>query len=760
MKRIHIVMLTVALLSGVAAVWLAACGGEARSTNQSAQGNAPTGSVTLPASPAQSTTAGVPLMGDIPLLGGALQPGDQVVVVEKLGRTRRNLNPSRRPLASDPYQEGRTIDGDGTEELATSFSDTNDAPDTSLDSLLARESRTPGSGCMVARHPKEPRLIPVPLKHTDVQASIAGAISSVQVLQQFHNPFDGKIEAVYVFPLPETAAVSDFVMTIGDRRIRGIIREREEAQRIYAEARSQGYTASLLTQERPNIFTQKVANIEPGKQINVTITYYGPLNYSDGQLEFVFPMVVGPRFNPPGTTDGIGAVPRDARGSSGQSTEVSYLAPKERSGHDISVSVNIDAGVPIKKVHSPSHVVHVTTTGPTTASVALAATDTIPNKDFVLRCDVSADNVQSGVIAMRDERGGFFSMLIVPPKTLESVPRGPVELVFVLDSSGSMNGRPIEQAKAAIARGLKRMDSGDTFQMINFSNTASALGSAPLKATPENLSRGRRYLDELNAQGGTMMIEGIKAALNFPHDDSRLRFVVFLTDGYIGNEAEILHETDARLADSRVFSFGVGPSTNRYLMDSMARMGRGFANYLSLEESSSEVMDAFFDRVSHAALTDVQLDFEGARVTETYPRRLPDVFHGRPVMIMGRFDGPAPRQVRAHGRVGEGPGETIAPVHEADDDLVKKALPAMWARAKIADVSERALAGKAPDADEEIRRVALDFGLMSAYTAFVAVDSSRRTEGEYGTSVNVPVPVPEGVRYETTVSEGKAGRNR
>src|SRR3954452_12396801 len=216
----------------------------------------------------------------------------------------------------------------------------------------------PGSGALMAkRAPTDTpeQMVAVPLKHTDVKASVAGYIATVDVTQQFQNPYGEKIEAVYVFPLPANAAVNEFVMTVGDRHIRGIIRERQQAEEIYKQARAQGYVAALLTQERPNVFTQSVANIEPGKQIDIAIRYFNTLTYSDGWYEFAFPMVVGPRFNPPGMTSGIGAVAQGSRGASGQKTEVPYLRPEQRSGHDISLAVSWDTGVPVERVESRNH---------------------------------------------------------------------------------------------------------------------------------------------------------------------------------------------------------------------------------------------------------------------------------------------------------------------------------------------------------------------------------------------------------------------
>ena len=584
-----------------------------------------------------------------------------------------------------------------------------------------------------------------------MKAAIAAYIATVEVAQQYHNPYSEKIEAVYVFPLPENAAVNEFLMTIGDRRIRGIIREREEAEQVYQEARRQGYVASLLTQERPNVFTQSVANIEPGHRIDINIKYFHTLAYDDGWYEFVFPMVVGPRFNPPGMTTGIGAVARGKAGASGQKTEVQYLQPGERSGHDVAVEVAIDAGVAIEDLRSVNHQIEIERAAGDRAVVRLDANDAIPNKDFVLRYKVAGERIKSALLTHRDERGGFFTLMIYPPDELRDLPRGPMEMIFVLDCSGSMSGRPIEQAKAAVARALDRMRPEDSFQIINFSNHASQLGPAPLAATRENLQRGRRYLRELQGEGGTMMIEGIRAALDFPHDPKRLRTVAFLTDGFIGNEAEILAEVDRRLGDSRIFSFGVGAAPNRYLLDGLARIGRGAVAYLSLNDKAADVMDAYFERVSHAALTDVAIDWGGLDVAEVYPERLPDLFVGRPVVLTGRLTGGTATQLRVRGRAGNAEQSLALSIEAGDLSATHAGLPAVWARHKIADLGYAGLLNPDGNSAVPIRSVALEFGLMSDYTAFVAVDSTRRTAGDHGTRVAVPVPVPEGVKYETTV---------
>ena len=615
-----------------------------------------------------------------------------------------------------------------------------------------KSDEVPGSGVLMTKLPQQEKEVPLPLRHTSVKGSINGYIATVDVTQQFQNPYDAKIEAVYVFPLPENAAVNEFLMRIGDRLIRGIIRERSEAEAIYREAKSQGYVASLLTQERPNIFTQSVANIEPGKAIDIEIKYFHTLSYVDGWYEFVFPMVVGPRYNPPGSTAGVGAVARGNSGNSGQSTEVQYLRPGERSGHDVSLQLEINAGVTIEEVTSRGHAVKSTVVAADRRMVELSPADSIPNKDFIIRYRVAGDRIKSNLLTHHDERGGFFTLMLYPPQTLENLERQPLEMVFLLDCSGSMSGEPIKQAKTAIERTLLQLRPDDSFQIVNFSEKASALGARPIEATMDNVRRGLNYLRSLNGDGPTQMIEGIKAALDFSHDLRRLRFVCFMTDGFIGNEAEILREVRQRLGESRIFSFGVGSAPNRYLLDGLARIGRGAVAYLGPRDDSAAIMDRFVERISHPALIDLQVDWGGS-VTDVFPDKMPDMFVGRAVVLTGRYAGNSAPTVQVIGRAG---GQRVVLPVLAGGALVdtsSSALPSVWARLKIAALSDHALVELSDDSTAQIKQTALDFSLMSAFTAFVAVDSSRRTEGTEGTTVPVAVPVPQGTKYRTTVPE-------
>ncbi|MDJ0939165.1 MAG: VIT domain-containing protein [Woeseiaceae bacterium] len=612
----------------------------------------------------------------------------------------------------------------------------------------------PGSGSMLTLVGDEASSstyrVPLPLQHTAVNARVDGYIGTVDVTQRFENPFSTKIEAVYVFPLPEKSAVTEFVMVIGERRIRGILREKEQAKRIYAEARRQGYQASLLLQERPNIFQQKVANIEPGKAIDVEIRYFHSLAYSDGWYSFVFPTVVGPRFNPPSGSNPVEALARGTLPAA--DAAVTYLHPSERSGHDINIDVTIDAGVPIEGLRS-SHTINAERQTEGVARVTLASESVILNRDFTLDFKVAGDTVRSNLLTWQDPESGrgYFTMMLYPPENYDALPRQPMEMVFVIDCSGSMSGQPLKQAKSAILAALDQLEPDDTFQVVRFSSNASQLGEVPLRATPENIAAAKRYVRNLDDGGGTMMIEGIRAALAFPQDPQRLRFVTFLTDGYIGNEADIIGEVNRLIGDARVFSFGVGNSVNRYLMERMAKEGRGAVAYLGLDDSGAEVMDAFFARISRPALTNLVIDWGSMQASSVYPSKLPDLFVGRPVFVTGRYTG-VPSTITVSGLAGGATQQfAVEGVSEGGENLAK-----LWARSRIADLADRRtwqldVHGELAD---DILATALEHELMSEFTAFVAVDASRQTEGAHGVTVQQAVPVPDGVRYETTVTEG------
>lgn len=626
------------------------------------------------------------------------------------------------------------------------------------DSLKEMQSK----GSLLAVDPLYPeeveKMIPMPLKKTTVEATILDIYASVNVRQSYHNPYDTKIEAIYVFPLPSNAAVNEFLMVVDDRTIRGIIRKREEAEEIYHEARRQGFVTSMMTQERPNIFTQKVANIEPGKAIDVDIHYYHTLRNRDGNKEFIFPMVVGPRFNPSDTKDGIGARAHDKpAGSSGQPTEVPYLKPGETNEVGLDFSLTLLPSVPWAKVESLNHRILHSENSSGSVVLSLENQDGLMDRDFVLRLKPAAEKTASGLVVSQVGQSHFAALSIYPTESVMTNEEVPLEMVFVLDCSGSMSGKPLDQAKSAIEKALRKLTPRDTFQLIQFSNNASQLGDAPLVADEENIDLGLKYLRRMNGSGGTMMLEGVRAALNFPHDEDRLRFVCFMTDGYIGNEADILREVYRNIGSSRIFSFGVGSSTNRFLMNQLAYAGRGASAFLSYNDDAEVVMEQFMARIRRPALTDVQIDW-GAQSTQasSFPEVIPDVFTGRPVHLIAKIDGPTPSKIIITGKHGNDPYREEIPW---PDSVAKGAhLRPLWAREKIGSLSQSMLSARTWDAinqmEADIESTALEYGLLSSYTAFIAVDSTRVTGGSQGVQVPVAVPVPDGVRYETTVGPG------
>lgn len=618
----------------------------------------------------------------------------------------------------------------------------------------------PGCGGLVATDPVTQRHVVVPLKHTDVKANVRGALGDVEVTQQFVNPFSAKIEAIYVFPLPADAAVRDFVMTIGTRHIRGVIRERAEATRIYENAKRQGKVAALLTEERPNIFTQKLANLEPGAAIDVTLRYLHTLPFVDGAFEFVFPMVVGPRFTPAGSKNGIGAVAADARGSSGQPVEVPYLKTNERSGHDIALALDIETGFDIAGLDCRTHEVAIDKNGRSRAKVVLSSRDSLPNRDFVLRIRPEGAGVQAGLLAQRSANETCFTLTLVPPP-LETCPRAPVEVIFVVDSSGSMEVAPLAIVRSALHRALDVLRPGDGFQLVRFSDTAEAFARVPVDANAANIAAGHAWVDALRANGGTQVMSGVDAALGLARDPARERSVCFLTDGFLSNEDEVLAAIRRRAGDVRVFAVGIGSAPNRHLIAGLASEGRGAAAFVNDEKDASSAMQRFLERTTRPALTDLAIDWGRLQVTDLAPRELPDLFPGRAVVITGRItgslDGLDGSAVRVSGRSGGERREFVVPAREITAFTRNSVLPVQWARARIADLASRARVENEEQqraTASEVKRVALEHNLVSPFTAFIAVDAWSQTSGDHGYSVSVPAAVPAGMRYDTNAGGG------
>jgi Ca-activated chloride channel homolog len=605
------------------------------------------------------------------------------------------------------------------------------------------------------------------LKRTEVKAKIAGNISRVEVVQKFENPFPESLEAVYVFPLPDEAAVDDMEIKIGTRTIKADIKRRDEALEIYQKARDQGRTAGLLEQERDNIFTQSLANIKPGEKIEVTIRYTESLKFAGGDYEFVFPTVVGPRYISRNTTDADRIHPP-------------VLFPGTRSGHDIAVSVEIDAGVAIGDVRSTSHQITTDRNG-NIVQVQLANSDTIPNKDLILRYRVAGENTRATVLTQSDKRGGHFATYLIPAlnyKTNEIVPK---DVVFLMDTSGSQQGDPLVKSKELMRRFIQGFNPNDTFTIIDFANTAQALSTTPLANTTQNRQLAINYIDKLQANGGTELLNGIQAVMNFPAAATgRLRSIVLITDGYIGNENEVLALVQRSLKPgNRLYSFGVGSSVNRFLLNRLAEVGRGTSQVIRQDEPSGFVAEKFFRQINSPVLTNIQISWEGmGEKPEIYPIAPPDLFASQPLVLFGKKSDRTNGQLRIRGTQAGGKAyEQILPVNFAQagggrqrestsvaatvTDFGNPAVAQLWGRSRIKDLMNQMFGGETKSLVEAVTNTALTYHLLSEYTAFVAVSEEVRVEPD-GSSrrVQVPVELPQGVSYEGIFESPRAESTR
>lgn len=621
-----------------------------------------------------------------------------------------------------------------------------------------------GSGTLVAMLGTGKKLGQCPLKHTSVTANVTGYVARVTVKQIFENPFKDKIEAVYTFPLSETGAVDDMKMKVGERVIKGSIKKREEAKEIYDNAKAHGQVAALLDQERPNIFTQSVANILPGNQIEVTLQYVDLLPYESGRYTFAFPTVVGPRFMPgtPAGKSGSGRLADTTSVPDASRISPPVAAKGERAGHDISIDVNIDSGVPIQSIRSVLHEVTSNQPNAQTAKISLTNKNTIPNKDFVLSWDVASDQIKSGYLTYKPSKtaDGYFTVMVMPPKRATPEQIQPKEMIFVIDCSGSQSGPPLDKAKETMRYIIEHMNKEDTFQIIAFSNDARPMFAKPMKVSPEMKKQAIHYINGLTANGGTWMAPAVESACKTPADANRLRIVTFMTDGYVGNDMEIIGMIKKLRGKSRWFSFGTGNGVNRFLIDAMAKEGGGEAEYVLLNSSGNEVGKKFYDRISSPVLTDIKLDFEGVQVKEVYPHEVSDVWAEKPLYIKGRYIKPGAGTVSISGFSGGKPYLEKIKVNFPENASGSESIGSVWARAKVDRLmSEDWMGAQSGSVNKELKdeivKVALDHHIMTQYTSFVAVEEKTVTKGGVARTVAVPVEVPDGVSREATIEESE-----
>lgn len=610
----------------------------------------------------------------------------------------------------------------------------------------------------------EGKKLDLPLRHTHVSAQINGFVAEVQVTQTYQNPFDAAIEAIYVFPLPENSAVDDMKMVIGDRVIQARIKRRQEARETYEAAKREGYTAALLEQERPNIFTQSVANIAPGSEIEVVVRYVQDLTYDAGEYEFVFPMVVGPRFNPGEALEG-----KTGEGAHPDTTEVpdaSRISPPivgggMRTGHDISIELSLDPTLPVLDLDVPTHEVDLVEEDGA-MHVSLSKADSLPNRDFVVRYRVDQPEVQAAATAYKPkaEGNGFFSLVLQPPTLDVDELVGQREIIFVVDISGSMWGSPLGLAKEAMREALGRLRPVDTFNIITFAGRTAKLSEQPVVANQTHIRDALEFMRKASAGGGTHLANAVSDALSPPVAEGRHRYVFFLTDGYVGNEAAIFAGAEDlvqglkhRGQRARVFGMGTGSSVNRHLLDGLAKAGEGVSVYVTLREEPTRAVDRFFSMIDHPVLTDIQIDWGELDVIaeDLEPRRIPDLFASRPVIVHGRYGKGGRSTVVVRGELAGKAFEMPIEVELPDQATEGRAIETLWARTRIARFERDLWHGSDPKAEQAITDLGLDFNIVTAFTSFVAVDTSKRVSKGDPSTIVQPVEAPEGVH------PGKAG---
>jgi Ca-activated chloride channel family protein len=599
---------------------------------------------------------------------------------------------------------------------------------------LASDPTTPGALSVTGT---DGVLVDMPLRHTKVSIQVTAFVARTTVEQTFASPFDHPVEAVYTFPLGDRAAVDDFELTVGERTIRGEIKRREEARQVYEDARAAGYQAALLEQERPNIFTQSVANLEPGKSVIVRLRTVETLRYERGSYRLAFPLVVGPRYIPGGTVGDAARITSPP------------LRPGRRSGHDVEISVSIDAGVPLHDLSSASHRVTIDKTGATGARVRLANDDSIPNKDFQLRWSVASERPTVGLLAHRDGLDGFFTLLVHPKGEIAVNEASPKEIVLVVDTSGSMSGIPLDASKRFIAKALHELGPRDTFNVIRFAGDNEVFSKDPLPNTADSVERAIAWVNSRQGGGGTEMLAALRAAFARPPDPNRVRVVIFFTDGYIGNDPEILGEIGRVLGEARIYTVGIGTSVNRYLLDRMADLGRGAFVTIRPDEAADDAMEAFRSWVTRPYLTDLSIDWGSLPIADVTPERLPDLGSGQTLTVVGRYLIGAGGDVVVRGKLGGRYWEQRLHVALPNAEARHGALASLWARGRIEELLLTAPDAVSDSVRAEVTSLALTYRLMSPFTSFVAVDDSLVVNPSgVAPTIHQALPVPEGVSFE------------
>ncbi len=580
----------------------------------------------------------------------------------------------------------------------------------------------------------DPKVDQFPLLETRTTANIAGTIAEIELTQLYKNDGKRTIEAIYMFPLGTKSAIHAMRMKIGNRIIEADIEETLRAQKIYQRAKDEGKVASLLEQKRPNVFQMSVANIMPGDAVEVLVEYTESLVPEKGVYEWVFPTVVGPRFT--------GEKDKGELKGKDKWLATPHLHEGEEPPYEFDIEVNLRTGIPLSKVWVPSHKTQVKKQGRDEARIVLSPKETKGgNRDFIVRYTLQAKKIDSGLLLYPGEEEKFFLLMLEPPKSVNMRMVPPREYVFIVDVSGSMNGFPLEVSKALIRRIVGTLRAKDYFNILFFAGGSQVLSDHPLPATEENKKKAIDMVMAQRGGGGTRILDAFKRALALEKKKGLSRVIVAATDGYVAVEKETFDLMRKNLGQANFFAFGIGSSVNRYLIEGMARVGKGEPFVVTNEEEAEETADRFKGYIQHPLLTDIEVKFDGFDAYEVEPPSLPDLFAQRPLILFGKYKN-ASGTIRVRGKTaGRDYGKKIR-VTASMENKGNEALKYLWARERIARLADYGRVGV--EVREEVTALGLKYHLMTEFTSFVAVDKVVRETGEIVT-VKQPLPLPQGV---------------
>lgn len=582
----------------------------------------------------------------------------------------------------------------------------------------------------------DPSTDPFPLKGTEVTANVNGAIAEIRLIQRYANEGENPINAKYVFPTSTRAAVHGMTMTVGSHMVRAQIKEKEEAKQVYEEAKSEGKNASLLEEQRPNVFSMDVANIMPGDEIAIELTYTELIEPEEGVYQFVFPTVAGPRYS--------GQVSEE-KAEADQWMESPYLEEGTPVESTYDITVNLSTGVPITNLSSSSHKINIRQEQDTKAEVTLADKDTFAgDRDFILNYELTGETMNSGLMLYEGEKENFFQLTVQPPKRYDPKEIPPREYIFALDVSGSMDGYALNTAKKLINDLVSDLKETDRFNVILFSDTVWTLSPNSLEAVKPNIDRALQLIEDQKGGGGTELLSALLTAYHIPKEEDAARTVVMITDGYISNEKEIFAHIRETLGDASYFAFGIGSSVNRYLIEGIAATGMG-EDFVVTEESEAAVAaERFRTYVEAPLLTDVQIEFDSMEVYGTEPSNVPTLYASRPIVLYGKWRGEPGGTVRITGKRGGEDFVEEIPITEESISRENEAIQYLWARKRVEMLTDYS-SDTGSQVRKEVVSIGLKYSMATPYTSFVAVVEEVRNPGGGSKDVDQPNTLPFGV---------------